>query len=667
MACVVLVASGWVLCRHLVGEGADSLSGVCGANKCLFLFSIKARFATISECGALRRWRRGGIPSESEGRTYDIRCANVCAARGRASPSPCTPNPSGASLAASGSRCSLSGWFVLNGGSSVAIYHFTTQSISGGRSAVAAAAYRAGDRLEDRNTGEVHDYRRRGGIEREDCEVLVPAGAPEWAKNRQELWNHAQDAERTKSGDMRKNARVAREWEVSLPHELTREQRRELGRELGEEIVKRYGVAVQLDFHAPGSKGDNRNHHIHVQATSRELGREGFGQKASYDRADRDLKAEGLPNGKAQLNDLRKTWADMANRALERAGHDVRIDHRSLADQRESARERGDVEKARDLDREPTRHMGPAATAMERGKPLYRNGEEVPDRWRREPRQTELGDTNRRIELAAELGKIQREKASVGRSIIDTESSIADAIKERNSQFRDFLKDQRDNAGSRGTQKAPERHDWSHMRELAGARGTDRKNEREATPESIEAAIRGYAAQTGQQAPRNSLQERFGHLTKGQAQTEPEKRLEGPQREREAPQIITDPSAALAPRPSLADRFGHLVKEQPKREAETRLILPERMGGSTTPPKEKTMEREASGQQANREEGAALRRMDQQQQQAPKQEQEQPRESQQQEQQNRLKQIAAQMEQQRMERERQKQQERERSGPDLSL
>ena len=205
------------------------------------------------------------------------------------------------------------------------------------------------------------------------------------------------------------------------------------------------------------------------------------------------------------------------------------------------------------------------------------------------------------------------------------------------------------------------------MRELAGSRGTERKNEREATPESIESAIRGYAAQTGQQAPRNSLQERFGHLTKGQAQTEPEKRLEGPQREREAPQIITDPSAALAPRPSLADRFGHLVKEQPKREAETRLILPERMGGSTTSPKEKAMDREANGQQANRDEGAALRRMDQQQQQAPKQEQEQPRESQQQEQQNRLQQIAAQMEQQRMERERQKQQERERSGPDLSL
>lgn len=253
------------------------------------------------------------------------------------------------------------------------------------------------------------------------------------------------------------------------------------------------------------------------------------------ERADRDLKKEGLPSGRQQLKDIRKEWADMANRSLERAGHEERIDHRSLKSRYTEAMERGDYEAAEKFKREPTKHMGPAVTSMERGKPLYRDGKEVEGEWFKAPQKTEIGDANRRIEFAAELGKIQREKASVGRSIIDTESSIADAIKERNSQFRDFLKDQRDNAGSRGTQKAPERHDWSHMRELAGARGTDRKNEREATPESIEAAIRGYAAQTGQQAPRNSLQERFGHLTKGQAQTEPEKRLEGPQREREAP------------------------------------------------------------------------------------------------------------------------------------
>jgi hypothetical protein len=531
----------------------------------------------------------------------------------------------------------------------VAIYHFTTQSISGGRSAVAAAAYRAGDRLEDRNTGEEHDYRRRGGIVREDCEVLLPEGSPDWAKERQGLWNGAQDGERNKDGTMRKNARVAREWEVSLPHELNREQRKELGREFAQEVVNRYGVAVQLDFHAPGTKGDNRNWHIHVQATSRELGTEGFGQKAKYDRADRDLKAEGLPNGKAQLNDLRKTWGDMANRALERAGHEERIDHRSLADQREAAREIGDQDKARDLDREPTRHMGPAATALERGKPLYRNGEELPDRWKREPQKTELGDTNRRIELAAELGKIQREKESVGRSIIDTESSIGDAIKERNGQFRDFLNGQRENAGSRGN---------------------DRKEQPEQV-DSITEALKGYASYAGQPAKQNDLSQRFGHLVKGQAQTEPEKRPEPLQREREAPQIITDPNAPMQPRQSLADRFGHLVKQKPQQEAQTRLIQADRTG-STSPVKEQDMATLLSippGEE-KRDQGAALKRAEQQPEQPakPKQEQEQerPQQNQQQEQQNRLQQLVAKMEQQRQERERQRQ-EQGRSGPDLSL
>lgn len=530
----------------------------------------------------------------------------------------------------------------------VAIYHFSTQSISGGRSAVAAAAYRAGDRLEDRNTGESHDYRRRGGILREDCEVLLPEGSPDWAKDRQGLWNGAQDAERNKDGTMRKNARVAREWEVSLPHELTREQRKELGREFAQEVVNRYGVAVQLDFHAPGTKGDNRNWHIHVQATSRELSREGFGQKARYDRADRDLKAEGLPNGKAQLNNLRKTWGDMANRALERAGHGVRIDHRSLADQRAEARELGDQGKARELDREPTRHMGPAATALERGKSLYRNGEELPDRWRRPPQRTELGDTNRRIELAAELGKIQREKESVGRSIINTESSIGDAIKERNSQFRDFLSGQRD---------------------MAGSRGGDRKGQREATDQSITKALNGHASYAGQPAQKNSLTERFGRLVKGQ-QHETEKRLEQPQREREAPQIIIDPNAPMQPRPSLVDRFGHLVKLKSEREAQNRLPEADRTG-STSPAKEQDMATllDIPPSEEKRTQGAALRRAEQQQEQ-PKQKQEQeperPQQNQQQEQQNRLQQLAAKMEQQRQERERQRQTQ-ERNGPDISL
>jgi hypothetical protein len=485
----------------------------------------------------------------------------------------------------------------------VAIYHFSAQSIGGGRSAVAAAAYRSGERMEDRNTGEVHDYRRRGGILREDGDVLLPQGAPQWAGDKQELWNRAQDAERNKDGTMRKNARVAREWEVALPHELTREQRTELGREFGQRVADRYGVAVQLDFHAPGGKGDNRNWHIHVQATSRELGPDGFGPKATYDRADRDLKAQGLPNGKAQLNELRKSWGDLANRALERAGHDVRIDHRSLADQRAEARERGDQDKAHELDREPTKHMGPAVTAMERGKPLYRNGQEVPDRWQRPPKQTEVGDANRRIELAAELGKVQREKESVGRSIVDTETSLAAALKER-SDSRDIHTSAKD--------KKSEPHQ------------------------------------------RSSLSERFGHLIKGQPQPEAEKRIEPLQRDRESPQIITDPNAPMQSRQSLADRFSHLVK----RDAQHGLSATERTGSKG----EREMQKDRPSEPRPRLE----KPQQTQQQEQPKPMQDGRQQTDQQEQQNRLQQLAARMEQQRLERERQKR-EQERDGPGISM
>lgn len=450
----------------------------------------------------------------------------------------------------------------------MAIYHFTTQSIGGGRSAVAASAYRAGARLEDHNTGEIYDYRRRGGIIREDSEVVLPKSSPDWATHPQGLWNGAQDSERNKDGNMRKNARVAREWEVSLPHELSREQRKELGRQFAQEVVNRYGVAVQLDFHAPGTKGDNRNWHIHVQATSRELGPEGFGQKAEYDRADRDLKAQGLPNGKAQLSDLRRTWGDMANMALERAGHDVRIDHRSLADQRKAAREVGDQEKAQELDREPTKHMGPAATAIERGKPLYRNGEEMLGEWREAPKRTELGDANRRIELAAELGKIQREKWAANRSIIDTESSIADALEERHRRDRNI--GQGSTGGlARGIERKAERSEPTASI-CSSPDLVDQKVQRE-EGKTIADAPGVKAAFASSQEKQNDLRQRFGHLIKNQSPPSVEQRLALSQRERDALTIILDPTALPRESANLSDRFARLDQQKPQLDGRVRV------------------------------------------------------------------------------------------------
>jgi hypothetical protein len=86
-------------------------------------------------------------------------------------------------------------------------------SRSSGRSATALAAYRAAERIEDRRTGETHDYARKGGVESAD--IVLPDNAPTWASDRAALWNAAELAEK------RKDACVAREYEVALPSELS--------------------------------------------------------------------------------------------------------------------------------------------------------------------------------------------------------------------------------------------------------------------------------------------------------------------------------------------------------------------------------------------------------------------------------------------------------------
>ncbi len=105
------------------------------------------------------------------------------------------------------------------------MFHLSVKPISraSGRSATAAAAYRAGAEIEDLRTGETHDYSRKRDVVH--SEILVPPGSPAWAEDRSALWNAAEAAEK------RKDARVARDYEVAIPKELTREQGIELVRD----------------------------------------------------------------------------------------------------------------------------------------------------------------------------------------------------------------------------------------------------------------------------------------------------------------------------------------------------------------------------------------------------------------------------------------------------
>jgi hypothetical protein len=250
----------------------------------------------------------------------------------------------------------------------LAIYHLRVSVISRsqGRSATAAAAYRVAERIADRRTGLVFDYAAKAGVEH--AEILAPSHAPDWVSDRSELWNRVEEAER------RKDSRVAREVRVALPSELSHAERVELVRGFAQAQFVDRGMVADVAIHAPGREGDERNHHAHILLTTREVATsgedgtpsDGFGRKVA------DWNKVEL------LQDWREAWARDVNLALERHGHEARVDHRTLAAQREealdlatAARERGDEReelaqtvRAVELDRPPLPQLSPGAWQM---------------------------------------------------------------------------------------------------------------------------------------------------------------------------------------------------------------------------------------------------------------------------------------------------------------
>lgn len=231
----------------------------------------------------------------------------------------------------------------------MAIYRAETKPISrsAGRSVVAASAYRSGEDLTNELDGHQYDYTpRQNSVAHK--QVFIPGGR---TASRSELWNDAERAEK------RKDARTGREWVLALPHELTSDQRAELADSFARELVERYGVAVDVAVHLPGAEGDDRNHHAHVLTTTRtvERGADGklvFGDKATIELSDKKRASMGLGKSADDVTEIRQLWANLANNALERAGQEARIDHRSNAEQ--------------GLDRVPERHMGQNVVALER-------------------------------------------------------------------------------------------------------------------------------------------------------------------------------------------------------------------------------------------------------------------------------------------------------------
>lgn len=227
----------------------------------------------------------------------------------------------------------------------MAIYHFSIKNIgrSNGRSAVAAAAYRSGEKLVDSVYGKEQDYTKKTGIEYKN--IYVPSHANENLLDRQTLWNEVEKSELKKNGDLKTTARLAKEFEIAFPHEVDADTRKRMLDELAQTLVKNHNVIVDAVIHAPHTKSgsDERNYHAHIMFTTRSINEQGeLGKKAR----------EFNDDGKNLTLAYRELWANMVNRELEQIGTQERVSHLSYSDLK--------------YDLEPTVHEGSMITQLRR-------------------------------------------------------------------------------------------------------------------------------------------------------------------------------------------------------------------------------------------------------------------------------------------------------------
>ena len=285
----------------------------------------------------------------------------------------------------------------------MAIYHLEAKVVGrgAGRSAVAASAYLSCSRLYNDYDGIQHDYTKKQGLVWQ--EVFLPEYAPQEWQDREKLWNAVEEVETAK------DSRLAREFVVALPIELSREQQIELLQDFIREQFVSDGMCADAAIHDT----DGHNPHAHILLTVRPLDERGKWQyktekeylcmrngeergftAAEFKSAQNDgwekqypykvgkkkvymtpsaaeaqelIRADKHPkstrygrqnpiserwNSEEQLVSWRVAWADVTNRYLESAGREERIDHRSNA--------------ARGLDEIPTIHEGVTVQALER-------------------------------------------------------------------------------------------------------------------------------------------------------------------------------------------------------------------------------------------------------------------------------------------------------------
>ena len=333
-----------------------------------------------------------------------------------------------------------------NGGDTIAIYHCSIKIVSRGKgkSAVAAAAYRSGEKLTNEWDGLTHDYTKKGGVVH--SEILLPAHAPPAFSDRSTLWNSVELSEKSN------NAQLAREVEIALPVELSGEEQTRLVREYCSSQFVSKGMIADFNLHDTGGG----NPHAHILLTMRPLDEKGAWLPKSKKEYVLDENGEKirLPSGryktcKVDLVDWnnrenaevwRRAWADLANEYLAQNNRPERIDHRSYERQ--------------GIDQIPTVHVGVSATQMEK-KGIV----------------TERGELNRSIKAA---NRILREIRRLVRGLKDW---IAE-LKERKAALLEALAEARAQASEPTIpqllarymeQRGEERADWTSKGKLKGA------------------------------------------------------------------------------------------------------------------------------------------------------------------------------------------------------
>ena len=309
----------------------------------------------------------------------------------------------------------------------MAIYHFSVKNISRaqGRSAVACAAYRSGEKLIDERQGKEQDYTKKTGVE--FTKIYAPIGTNAELLDRGQLWNAVEKTER------RKDANLAREFEIALPQELNKAEREKLVDELCNKIVERHNVIVDAAIHAPhtDSGSDERNYHAHIMFTGRHIDVE-TGDFAA--KKNRDFNKE---NSSETVQKWREDFADMTNAHLMRAGHLFSsVDHRSYA--------------AQGLDKEATAHEGSAVTKLRRlgiDTEISLSNDAIKQRNAERHNLPKLIDgleqeiiASERIIAKLEQQQAEQRTAAAPRAELDQLEQNYDAIKQRNSELEGQIK-----------------------------------------------------------------------------------------------------------------------------------------------------------------------------------------------------------------------------------